>query len=121
MRMVRKGTLLARMVRSAASRFSNHGDDQYHLRDAAERPLLGIRIGPLTAECQCRIKTQQKPQGNEYHHGRTAARATKTDAGTPAFLGGHASRRASPAALRRLRQRVFPAAPVLPGLRLPQS
>ena len=62
-----------------------------------------------------------KPSGSEYHHGRTAARATETDAGNPAFLGWHAGGRTSPAALRRLRQCVFPAAAVLPEMRVAQG
>src|SRR3954447_21559577 len=91
------------------------------LRDAAKRPLLRMRIGPLTPECQCRIKNSQEPSGSEYHHGRTAARATETNARNPTFLGWHAGRRTAPAALRRLRQCVFSAAAVLPEMRLAQG
>src|SRR5450759_5461783 len=60
-------------------------------------------------------------QGGIQHHGRASARQTKTDAGNPAFLGWYPGGRTAPAALRRLRQCLFPAAPVLPGLRLSQG
>src|ERR1700730_8743358 len=59
--------------------------------------------------------------GRNHRHGRASARTTETDTGNPAFLGWHAGGRAAPAALRRLRQRLFPAAPVLPGLCLTQG
>src|SRR5260370_19550874 len=61
------------------------------------------------------------PEGGIHRYGRSCARATETDTGNPAFLGWHTGGRTAPAALRRLRQRLFPAAPVLPGLRLPQG
>src|SRR5215213_5480093 len=36
------------------------------LRDAAKRPLLRMRIGPLTPRCQCRIKNAtNKPSGSQ--------------------------------------------------------
>src|SRR6266404_9994525 len=76
---------------------------------------------------KCRIKiVTSGPRGpnlwgGDERYGRASARATETDTGNPAFLGWHAGRRIAPAALRRLRQRLFPAAPVLPGLCLAQG
>src|SRR3954454_17160488 len=48
---------------------------------------------------------------------RTAAAAT-ADTRNDAFLGGNAHRRVAPAALQLLPEDLFPAAPVLPGLRV---
>src|SRR5258705_8961801 len=59
--------------------------------------------------------------GGTGRYGRANARATETDTGNPAFLGRHAGRRAAPAALRCLRQCLFPAPTILPSLRLPQG
>src|SRR5258707_2075839 len=76
---------------------------------------------------KCRIKIATSgprgpiPSGGNDRHGRASARATEADTGNPAFLGWHAGGRIAPAALRRLRQRLFPAAPVLPGLCLAQG
>src|SRR5712675_56109 len=76
---------------------------------------------------KCRIKTAtagptaRSPGEENGRYGRANARATETDTGNPAFLGRHAGRRAAPAALRCLRQCLFPAATVLPGLRLAQG
>src|SRR6266853_3222437 len=76
-------------------------------------------------KCRIQIATSGPrgpiPRGGNDRHGRASARATEADTGNPAFLGWHAGRRGAPAALRRLRQRLFPAAPVLPGLRLAQG
>ena len=49
---------------------------------------------------------------------RRTTRAAGADARDAAFLGRHARRRIAAAALQRLRQGLFSAAPVLPGLRL---
>src|SRR5258705_152274 len=76
---------------------------------------------------KCRIKTAtagptaRSPGEENGRYGRANARATETDTGNPAFLGRHAGRRAAPAALRCLRQCLFPAATVLPGLRIAQG
>src|SRR5258708_34968971 len=73
---------------------------------------------------KCRIKIATSgPRGPDLwggddRYGGASARATETDTGNPAFLGWHAGRRTAPAALRRLRQRLLPAAPALSGLRL---
>ena len=47
----------------------------------------------------------------EKKYGRARARETEADTGNPAFLGRHGGRRVAAAALRRLRQCLFPAAP----------
>src|SRR5665647_503745 len=73
-----------------------------------------------TLEPAGRSQTRRLREGIEYH-GRTGTREAKTDSGDPAFLGWHPGRRIAPAALRRLRQRLLSAAPLLPGLRLPQG
>src|SRR5664279_5930800 len=75
---------------------------------------------------KCRIKTATcgpngPTPGRKDRNGRASARATETDAGNPAFLGRHPGRRVAPAALRRLRQCLFPAASVLSCLRLAQG
>src|SRR5580692_9777466 len=59
--------------------------------------------------------------GRNQRYGRCDACATETDARDPAFLGRYPERRTSPAALRCLRARLFPAASVLSGLRLAQG
>src|SRR4051794_15745284 len=66
-------------------------------------------------------ETNNKPSGSETDHGRTAARATETDAGNPTLLGWYKAKRTAPAALRRLRQCLFPAAAILPRLRIAQG
>src|SRR5215831_5011537 len=63
----------------------------------------------------------QRSPGGKKQHGRARARETKTDTGNPAFLGWHAGRRTAPAALRRLLAHLFPAAAILPVLRLAQG
>src|SRR6202165_4300257 len=76
---------------------------------------------------KCRIKIATSgpnvpiPRRGNERYGGASARKTETDTGNPAFLGWHPGGRTAPAALRRLRQRLFPAAPVLPGLRLAQG
>src|ERR1700761_8668385 len=70
---------------------------------------------------QDRNQRAERPAIQGGRDGRADARATETDAGNPAFLGRHAGRRASPAALRCLRQCLLPAAAVLPILRLAQG
>src|SRR5947209_13227715 len=54
-------------------------------------------------------------------HARGTTRPAAADAGDDAFLGGDAGRRIAAAALQLLRQNLFPAAAVLPGLRLARN
>ncbi len=69
-------------------------------------------------KCRIKIATSGRrpgPKGGNCRYGRARARETETDTGNPAFLGWHRGGRIAAAALRRLRQRLFSAAPVLPS------
>src|SRR5438093_1805748 len=66
-----------------------------------------------------RVNARTLKENSRY--GGACARKTKTHARNAAFLGWNAGRRIAPAALRCLRQCLFPAAPVLPVLRLAQG
>src|SRR5436309_2993680 len=82
--------------------------------------------GPLTLGRPMSHQGRRRRAGTETAPGRnqdgcTRARETKADARNPAFLGWYTGGRAAPAALRRLRKRVFPAPPVLSCLRFAQG
>ena len=72
---------------------------------------------------QDRNKRPKRPnaQGENDEMAEPARARPKPTPETQHFWDGTQGRRTAPAALRRLRQRLFPAAPVLPDLRLAQG
>src|SRR5271169_3357220 len=80
-----------------------------------------VDAGPSNVASRSKQAGETTRPGRDYRYGRASARATKIDAGNPAFLGRHKSKRAAPAALRRLCPCLFPAPSLLSNLCLAQG